>query len=107
MSAGNNLVTVNIDGKEIQVPAVMNIIEAEALMGKEIPHYCYHPKLTVAGNCRMCLIEIGMVMKDRQTGEVLLDENGKPKVGWASKPAIGCGTNAAAGMYIKTDSPLV
>jgi len=107
MSAGNNLVTINIDGKETQVPAGMNIIEAAALMGKEIPHYCYHPKLTVAGNCRMCLIEMGMVMKDRQTGEILLNENGKPKIGWAPKPAIGCGTNAAAGMYIKTDSPLV
>lgn len=107
MSAGNNLVTINIDGEEVQVPAGINIIEAAALMGKEIPHYCYHPKLTVAGNCRMCLMEMGMVMKDRQTGEVLLDENGKPKVGWAPKPAIGCGTNAAPGMYIKTDSPLV
>jgi NADH-quinone oxidoreductase subunit G len=41
-------------------------------VGKEIPHYCYHPKLSVSGNCRMCLIEMGTPGRDRATGEPLL-----------------------------------
>lgn len=100
-------VTINVDGQEVKVPAGMNIIEAAALAGKEVPHYCYHPKLPVVGNCRMCLVEMGMPMRDRATGEPVLDENGKPKIGWMPKPAIGCGTNASEGMHIKTDSKLV
>ena len=45
-----DLVTVNIDGKDIAVPKGTNVIEAALLLGVDIPHYCYHPKLTVVGN---------------------------------------------------------
>lgn len=101
------LVNINIDGYDLQVEAGMNVIEAAKLLRKEIPHYCYHPKLTVSGNCRMCLIEMGMIQKDRATGQPILDPAGKPSVGWFSKPAIACATQAVEGLYIKTDSPLV
>ncbi len=101
------LVTITIDGQELQVPAGMNVIAAAALIGKEIPHYCYHPRLSIVGNCRMCMVELGMVMKDRATGQVILDEAGKPKIGWAPKPAIGCGTQAVNGLHVKTDTQLV
>ena len=62
-------VTINIDGQDIEVPKGTNIIEAVKMVGKgkEVPHYCYHPKLTIAGNCRMCLVEMGMPMRDRAT----------------------------------------
>jgi NADH-quinone oxidoreductase subunit G len=53
-----NQVTVKIDGKDVQVPAGTNMIEAARTIGIEIPHYCYHPHLSIAGNCRMCLVEI-------------------------------------------------
>lgn len=99
-------VSVNIDGVDILVPKGTNIIEAAAMINAEIPYYCYHPKLSVVGNCRMCLVEMGMVVKDRATGEVVLEEDGSPKVGWIPKPAIACGTQASAGMYIKTKSEL-
>ena len=49
-----DLVTVNIDGKDIAVPKGTNVIEAAKQLQKDVPHYCYHPKLTIAGNCRMC-----------------------------------------------------
>ncbi|MEJ1972859.1 MAG: 2Fe-2S iron-sulfur cluster-binding protein [Lacunisphaera sp.] len=62
-----DLVTVNIDGKEIAVPKGTNVIEAAKLVGVEIPHYCYHPKLSIVGNCRMCLIEMGMPAVDPAT----------------------------------------
>ncbi|HKK19576.1 MAG TPA: molybdopterin-dependent oxidoreductase [Opitutales bacterium] len=102
-------VTINIDGQDVDVPKGMNIIEAVKMVGKgkEVPHYCYHPKLSVAGNCRMCLIEMGMPMKDRSTGEAILDEDGKQKIGWMPKPTIGCATNAAPGMHVRTNSPMV
>ena len=102
-------ITINIDGQDIEVPKGINIIEAVKLVGKgkEVPHYCYHPKLTIAGNCRMCMVEMGMPMRDRATGDAILDENGEPKIGWMPKPTIGCATNASPGMHIKTNSPVV
>jgi NADH-quinone oxidoreductase subunit G len=103
-----DLVTVIIDGQEVAVPKGTNAIEAARLVGKDIPHYCYHPKLTVAGNCRMCLIELGMPMADRATREPIMDsETGKQKIGWIPRPQIGCATNVAPGMHIKTQSPLI
>ena len=47
-----DLVTVNVDGKDIAVPKGTNMIEAARLASVEVPHYCYHPKLTVAGKTR-------------------------------------------------------
>ncbi|MFP4203292.1 MAG: 2Fe-2S iron-sulfur cluster-binding protein [Opitutales bacterium] len=101
-------VTINIDGEDINVPAGTNIIEAvkQVGKGKEVPHYCYHPKLSVVGNCRMCMVEMGTPMRDRSTGEAVLDENGEQKIGWMPKPAIACSTKAMEGMHIKTNSPL-
>src|SRR5262245_57879043 len=49
---------LTIDGKEIEVASGTLVIEAAKKLGIEIPHFCYHPKLTIAGNCRMCLVEV-------------------------------------------------
>jgi NADH-quinone oxidoreductase subunit G len=102
-------ITINIDGQEIDVPKGINIIEAVKLAGKgkEVPHYCYHPKLSIAGNCRMCMVEMGMPMRDRSTGEAVLDEAGVQKIGWMPKPTIACATNASPGMHIRTNSEIV
>ncbi|MCF3648875.1 2Fe-2S iron-sulfur cluster-binding protein [Synoicihabitans lomoniglobus] len=102
------LVTVFIDGKEIAVPKGTNVIEAARMVGTDVPHYCYHPKLTVAGNCRMCLIELGMPMADRATREPIMDpETGKQKINWIPRPQIGCGTTVVPGMHVKTQSQMV
>lgn len=102
-------ITINIDGQDIDVPKGINIIEAVKIAGKgrEVPHYCYHPKLSIAGNCRMCMVEMGMPMRDRATGEAILDEDGTQKIGWMPKPTIGCATNASPGMHIRTNSEMV
>ncbi len=50
--------TVSFDGKAIEVPKNLNLIDAAKLAGVEIPHFCYHPRLSVVGQCRMCLVEI-------------------------------------------------
>jgi len=49
---------VTIDGVEIEVPAGTTVLQAALSRGREVPHYCYHPGLSIAGNCRMCLVEI-------------------------------------------------
>jgi NADH-quinone oxidoreductase subunit G len=103
----SEMITINLDGREVEVPKGTNAIEAAKLHGKEIPHYCYHPKLSIAGNCRMCLIEMGMPMRDRGTGEAILDENGVQKIGWGPKPVIGCATDVSPGMHLRTDSETV
>jgi len=103
----NNLISVFIDEEEIRVPPGINMIEAARLAGKEIPHYCYHPKLSVPGNCRMCLMEFGMPLKDHTTGEPIIDRRGLQKIGWMPRPAIACSTKAFAGLHIRTDTELV
>src|SRR5689334_22758539 len=103
-----DLVTVNIDGKDIAVPKGTNVIEAAKLLGIEIPHYCYHPKLTIAGNCRMCLIEMGMPAVDPATKAPIMDPaTGKQKINWIPRPQIGCATNAAPGLHIRTNTPQI
>jgi NADH-quinone oxidoreductase subunit G len=102
-----DLVTVNIDGQDIAVPKGTNVIEAARQLGIEIPHYCYHPKLTIAGNCRMCLIEMGMPAMDPATKAPIVDAaTGKQKINWIPRPQIGCATNASPGLHVKTNSPM-
>ena len=103
-----DLVTVNIDGKEVAVPKGTNVIEAARLVGVDVPHYCYHPKLSIVGNCRMCLIEMGLPAVDPATKAPIIDPTtGKQKINWMPRPQIGCGTNATPGLHIRTTSQLV
>jgi NADH-quinone oxidoreductase subunit G len=50
--------TLTINGMNVDVPQGTTILNAAKEVGVEIPHYCYHPKLSIAGNCRMCLVEV-------------------------------------------------
>lgn len=106
MSASAELLNVQIDGVWHQFPKGTRVIEACAQAGKFVPHYCYHPKLSSPGNCRMCLIEMGMpkLGPDRkpETGE-----DGKPVINWIPRPQISCAQDIAEGMGVRTDSPLV
>jgi NADH-quinone oxidoreductase subunit G len=99
-------VSVTIDGKRVDVPAGTNIVEAASQNGVEVPHYCYHPRLTVAGNCRMCLVSIGMPKKGPD-GAVVKNAAGEPEIAFMPKLQIGCATPVAEGMHIKTRSPEV
>ena len=76
---------LTIDGKEVEVPEGTNLIEAARIAGAEVPHYCYHPKLSIAGNCRICQVEI-----EKQ-----------PKL------QIACNTKAAEGMVVHTENARV
>lgn len=100
-------ITIYFDGEPVEVAPGANLVDAAEDAGKEIPHYCYHPKLSVAGNCRMCLVELGMPGKDRATGEALLNDDGSPQIQWVPKPVIACSTKASDGMHVKTQSDVV
>ena len=90
----SNLKKINIDGIEVEVDGAMTIIQAAEAAGVEIPRFCYHERLSIAGNCRMCLVEV---------------------VGGPPKPAASCamqvrdlrpGPNGEAPV-VKTKSPMV
>ena len=116
-------ITIKIDGKDVEVPKTMpdpmtgkpiptTMIQACKIAGVEIPHYCYHPKLPVAGNCRMCLVEFGMPAMGRDRKPILNDD-GTPQVRKMTLPyepgtprgAIACATPIAPGMEIYPNSP--
>ncbi len=89
-----NLKKISIDGIEVEVDGAMTIIQAAEVAGVEIPRFCYHERLSIAGNCRMCLVEV---------------------VGGPPKPAASCamqvrdlrpGPNGEAPV-VKTTSPMV
>jgi NADH-quinone oxidoreductase subunit G len=110
-------IKVKVDGREIEVPKTMpdpltgkpiptTMIQACELAKQEVPHYCYHPKLPVVGNCRMCLVEYGIpaMGPDRKP---ILNADGSPKISKMPRPAISCATPISPGMEIYTTTPAV
>ena len=77
---------LTVDGEELEVPAGATVLQACELAGKEIPRFCYHERLSIAGNCRMCLVEV---------------KPGPPK------PQASCALPAADGQEIRTDTEMV
>src|SRR5215469_12477551 len=57
------MVKLTVDGKEVDVDPALTLLQACEEAGAEIPRFCYHERLSVAGNCRMCLIEVEGVPK--------------------------------------------
>ncbi|MFD3189292.1 NADH-quinone oxidoreductase subunit NuoG [Sedimentitalea sp. HM32M-2] len=90
----SDLRKINIDGTEVEVDGAMTLIQACEVAGVEIPRFCYHERLTIAGNCRMCLVEV---------------------VGGPPKPAASCAMQVrdlrpgpeGQAPEIKTNSPMV
>lgn len=104
-SNGQPLFNVQIDGTWHQFPKGTRVIEACAQVGVYVPRYCYHKKLSSPGNCRMCLIEMGMprMGPDRKPD---LGADGKPTINWMPRPQICCAQDVAEGMGVRTNSPL-
>jgi NADH-quinone oxidoreductase subunit G len=100
------MLNVQIDGVWMQFPKGTRVIEACAQAQKFIPRYCYHPKLSAPGNCRMCMVEMGMpkMTPDRKP---VIGADGKPEIAWIPRPQISCAQDVAEGMGIRTDSPMV
>jgi NADH-quinone oxidoreductase subunit G len=100
------MVNVQINGIWHQFAKGTRLIEACEQAGHFVPRYCYHKKLSSPGNCRMCLIEMGMpkMGPDRKP---VLGEDGHPQINWMPRPQICCATDVAEGMGVRTNSPLV
>lgn len=96
-----------IDNKEYQVEGKPTILQAAQQVGVEIPHFCYHPGLSISGNCRMCLVEAGTPKMG--PGGIETDENGNPIMMWMPKPITSCSTPVSEGMTVKTHhtSPII
>jgi len=99
------LVNVQINGVWQQFPKGTRLIEACEQAGSYVPRYCYHKKLSSPGNCRMCLIEMGLpkMGPDRKPE---LGADGKPIINWMPRPQISCAQDVSEGMGVRTDSPL-
>ncbi|MGH6718699.1 MAG: 2Fe-2S iron-sulfur cluster-binding protein, partial [Alphaproteobacteria bacterium] len=79
------MVKLTIDGDAYDVPAGLTLLQACEQAGKEIPRFCYHERLAIAGNCRMCLVEVER----------------------SPKPVASCAWPINDGMVVKTDSEMV
>ena len=77
---------LKVDGIEVEVPAGATVLQACEIAGKEIPRFCYHERLSIAGNCRMCLVEV---------------KPGPPK------PQASCALPAADNQEVFTNTPMV
>ncbi len=76
---------LTVNGKEVEVPQGATVLQACEAAGEEIPRFCYHERLSIAGNCRMCLVEMEK----------------------SPKPIASCAMPAADGMVIRTNTPAV
>jgi len=107
LAAEKGMVNVQIDGHWIQVPRGIRMIEAAKLASKEIPHYCYHPKLSSPGNCRMCLVQMGMPPRPAPGEDPVYGEDGFQEISWMPRPVIACANTVSENMGIRTTGELV
>jgi len=101
------MVNVQIDGVWHQFPKGTRMIEACKQAGTVVPHYCYHPKLTAPGNCRMCLVQMGMPPRPAPGQEPQRDGEGYEPIGWMPRPVIACANTVSENMGIRTTGELV
>jgi NADH-quinone oxidoreductase subunit G len=106
-AAENGMVNVQIDGTWIQVPRGTRMIEACKQAEQEVPHYCYHTKLSSPGNCRMCLVQMGMPSRLAPGQQPTFGDDGFQDIGWMPRPVIACANTVAENMGIRTSGDLV
>ncbi|XP_071740269.1 NADH dehydrogenase [ubiquinone] iron-sulfur protein 1, mitochondrial-like [Rutidosis leptorrhynchoides] len=80
----DDVIEVFVDGYPVKIPKGMTVLQACTVAGVDIPRFCYHDRLSIAGNCRMCLVEVEK----------------------SPKPVASCAMPALPGMKIKTDTPI-
>ncbi len=97
---------VTINNKVVEVPNGTLVVEAAKKAGNEIPVFCYHPKLSPVGMCRMCLVEVGTPKRGKD-GQIEIDVSGNPAIGWMPKLQTACTTVVSDGMAVRTDTAQV
>jgi NADH-quinone oxidoreductase subunit G len=97
---------VFINNIEIEANAGETIIEVAKKNEIYIPHFCWHPELSISGNCRMCLVEVGNP-KRNPDGSFALDENNNKIILYIPKLQIACNTTVSEEMRINTNTQKV
>lgn len=93
---------VYIDGEAYEFEGKPKLLQFMLDHGIEVPYFCYHPSLSIPTNCRMCLVEVGYPVRNRQTGEYEKNEDGSLKINWGFKPVTSCSTDVVPEMHVKT-----
>ena len=99
----SRLVRVNIDGRNVEVPAGTLVTDAARAAEVHVPIFCSHQKLPPLGACRICVVEVGTpkLGPDRQP---VMGEDGQPVIAWMPKVQTGCTTPVSDGMHVRTAS---
>jgi NADH-quinone oxidoreductase subunit G len=93
-------ISLTIDGQSVSVPEGTLIVDAAKKIGIDIPVFCYHPKMEPVGMCRMCLVDIGRPVFDRETREPVLEEDGTQKIQFGWKLETACTVPVSEGMVV-------
>ncbi len=98
----SDMVNLTIDGIELSVPQGTLVVDAAKKIDVDIPVFCYHPKLDPVGMCRMCLVEIGVPVVDRATGQKVLNADGSVRLNFGKGLQTGCTVVVSEGMVVRT-----
>ena len=93
---------VTIDGTTLEFEPGQKLLQLCLDEGTEIPHFCYHPAMSVPANCRQCLVKAGTPVFDRETKEPVLDDDGNQKINYFPKLMPSCALDVSDGMVVHT-----
>ena len=102
-AAAEGKVNVQINGTWYRFPKGTRIADACNSVGVHVPCFCYHPKLSVAGSCRMCLVEQGMPPRLAPGATPTYNEDGYQTIQWMPRAIVACANTVAENMGIRTD----
>ncbi len=105
-AAAEGKVNVQINGTWYRFPKGTRIADACNSVGVHVPCFCYHPKLSVAGSCRMCLVEQGMPPRLAPGATPTYNDDGYQTIQWMPRAVIACANTVAENMGIRTDGTL-
>ncbi len=94
--------TVYIDDVAYEFDQPEGLLQFCSDNGIEVPHFCYHPAMSVPANCRQCLVNVGTPSRDRATGDLQLDDDGKPVIRFFPKLQTSCSMQISDGMVVQT-----
>jgi len=93
---------VTVDGTTYEYEGEQKLLQFCLNQGIELPHFCYHPAMSIPANCRQCLVKVGMPKEDRETGEVVRNEEGEPEIQYFPQLQASCTVDLQDGMVVKT-----
>ena len=93
---------VTIDGQPLPYEGAAKLLQLMLDAGRELPHFCYHPALSVPANCRQCLVRVGTPAVDPATKQPKLNEDGTPQIAFIPKLQTACSLDVSDGMVVET-----